>query len=133
MGLLKRIFGICETPPPADSGCWTLTEGKLEIALDRAAELAQPGGAIRLEGRPLSQRVLVFHGDDNRYHAFPNRCAHGRRRLDLLQGEAKIRCCSIGQSEFDYDGRRLAGAATTPIEPLAVTVEGNKLIISLTK
>jgi len=132
MGLFKRILGICETRPPADAGCWSFADGKIEITLARAAELAQPGGAIRLEGRSLPRRVLVFHGDDGRYHALPNRCTHvGHRRLDVLPGQGKIRCCSIGQSEFDYAGGRLAGSAKTSIVPLAVEVDGERLIVAL--
>ena len=132
MGLFKRILGICATRPPADPGCWTFANGKIEIVLARAAELAQPGGAIRLEGRSLPRRVLVFRGDDGSYHAFPNRCTHaGHRRLDVLPGQGKVRCCSIGQSEFDYAGRRLAGSATESIAPLAVEVDGERLIVSL--
>jgi nitrite reductase/ring-hydroxylating ferredoxin subunit len=132
VGLFKRILGICETRPPADAGCWSYADGKIEIALARAVELAQPGGAIRLEGGSLPRRVLVFRGDDGRYHALPNRCTHvGHRRLDMLPGQGKVRCCSIGQSEFDYAGRRLAGSAKESIVPLAVEVDGDKLIVSL--
>lgn len=131
MGIFKRIFGICDTQPPADPGCWTFTDGILEIQLARAPELAAPGGAIRLENASLPCRVLVFHGDDGRYHALPNRCTHlGHRRLDILPGQAKVRCCSIGQSEFDYAGRRLGGSATTSLQPLTVEVDGDRLIVS---
>jgi nitrite reductase/ring-hydroxylating ferredoxin subunit len=132
MGLFKRIFGICETRPPADPGCWAFADGKIEIRLDRAGELAAPGGAIRLEDGPLPCRVLVFRDDDGRYHALPNRCTHaGHRRLDLVPGQTIVRCCSVGQSEFDYSGQRLAGSATASIRPLAVEAAGDRLIISL--
>jgi nitrite reductase/ring-hydroxylating ferredoxin subunit len=132
MGLFKRILGICATRPPDDPGCWSFANGKIEITLARAAELAKPGGAIRLEGGTLPCRVLVFRGDDGRYHALPNRCSHAaHRRLDLLPGQGKVRCCSIGQSEFDYAGQRLAGSAKESIVPLAVEVDGERLVVSL--
>ncbi|MBN1911001.1 MAG: Rieske 2Fe-2S domain-containing protein [Pirellulales bacterium] len=132
MGFFSRLFGICKTKPPKDAGCWAVREGRIEIDLDRAAELETPGGAFRLEGDALPQRVLVIRGDDDQYHAFPNRCTHvGHRRLDPLPGKGKIRCCSIGQSEFDYAGARLSGAATDSLQPLAVRVEGRTLIVTL--
>ena len=132
MGVFKKLFGICDTQKPADEGCWVLAEGKIEIQLARAPELAQPGGAIRLEGGGLPCRVLVFHGDDGQFHAFPNRCTHvGHRRLDVVSGGGKVRCCSVGQSEFDYTGQRLSGSATTSLQPLAIEADDEKLVVSL--
>ena len=137
MGFFKRLFGICETQAPADGGCWTCTTSKIEITLDRTPELSEPGGAIRLEGPDrlegpgIPQRVLVVHGEDGRFHAFPNRCTHSGRRLDPLAGEEKIRCCSVCRSMFDYEGRNLSGAATEPLQLLCVETEPGRLIIRL--
>jgi len=132
MGLFKRLLGICETRPPADAGCWTSAGGKIEIDLERAAELSQPGGAIRLEGSPLPCRLLLLHGNDGEFHAFPNRCTHsGHRRLDPLPGENQIRCCSVGKSVFDYDGRRISGSAQEPLKPFRVELDGRKLVVFL--
>lgn len=132
MGIFKRLFGICETRPPANPGCWTFADGKLKIVLDKAPELSQKGGAIRLEGPPLTKRVLVVHGQDGRFHAFPNRCTHvGHRRIDPLPGEDKIRCCSVGKSTFDYSGKLISGSAKESLEPLSLQSEGGKLIISV--
>jgi len=132
MSLFKRLFGICETRPPARPGCWRYTDGRLEIALDEAPELAQKGGAIRLEGPSLRKRVLVVHGLDGEFHAFHNRCTHiGHRRIDPLPGEDKIRCCSMGKSTFDYSGKRVARPAPESIEALALESDGDKLIITL--
>ena len=136
MGFFAKLFGICSTPTPADGECWSWADGKVEIDLDRAAELAAPGGAMRLEGRleggSLPRRVLVVHAEDGSYHAFPNRCTHaGHRRLDHLSGEGKVKCCSIGQSTFDYQGHRLAGSASESIEPFRVEESDGKLTIWL--
>jgi len=132
MGLFKQLLGICQTRPPADAECWTCVDDRVEILLDRAAELSDPGGAIRLEGSGLRQRLLVVHGQDGSFHAFPNRCTHiGHRRLDPVPGEAELRCCSVGRSRFDYTGGKLSGLARKPIQPLGVEVESGKLIIAL--
>ena len=132
MGFFKRLLGICATQLPANSECWTYVDGKLEVVLDKAPELSQKGGAIRLEGVSLPKRVLVVHGQDGAFHAFPNRCTHvGHRRIDPVPGEDKIRCCSVGKSTFDYSGKLLSGSAKESLEPLALESEGGKLIISV--
>ena len=33
MGFFKRLFGICETPPPTNADCWNLSGGKLRFSL----------------------------------------------------------------------------------------------------
>ena len=132
MGILKRLLGICATQVPANSGCWTYSDGKLEVILDKAPELSQKGGAVRLAGPSLPKRVLVVHGQDGAFHAFPNRCTHiGHRRIDPLPGEDKIRCCSVGKSTFEYSGKLISGSAKESLEPLALESDGSKLVISI--
>jgi len=53
----------------------------------------------------------------------------GHRRLDPLPGENQIRCCSVGKSVFDYDGRRISGLARKPLEPFRVELDGGKLVV----
>jgi len=120
MGLFKRILGICETQPPQDSDGWSFKDGNIEIDFSRVKELGVPGGAIRLEGKGLPQRVLVFKGNDGAFHAFMNKCSHGGRRLDPVQGEDKVRCCSLGRSTMDYQGKVLSGPAKHDITTYAV-------------
>ncbi|MEA1951334.1 MAG: Rieske 2Fe-2S domain-containing protein, partial [Planctomycetota bacterium] len=120
------------TPLPADPQCWSFVDGKIEIDLARAAELLSPAGALRLEGKPLPRRVLVVRDKDGVFHAFPNRCTHvGHRRLDHLPDEGKVKCCSVGQSIFDYEGKRISGSASEPIEPLRLDERDGKLTIWL--
>ena len=131
MGFFKRLFGICETAPPTDSDGWNLSSGKIEIQLDRVSELANKGGAIRLEGKGMPEKVLVIHGHDGEFHAFKNRCTHAGRRIDPYGTDEQIRCCSISKSTFDYTGKVLSGAAKKPITSYQVEREDGKLIIHL--
>ncbi|MBN2291499.1 MAG: Rieske 2Fe-2S domain-containing protein [Pirellulales bacterium] len=132
MGFFAKLFGICSTPLPTDPQCWSYENGKIEIDLSRASELTSPGAALRLEGKPLPQRVLVVRDKDGGFHAFPNRCTHaGHRRLDHIPEEGKVKCCSIGQSIFDYEGKRHSGSATDPIKPLRLEENDGKLTIWL--
>ncbi len=131
MKFLKRILGICETPLPADDGCWEYAGEAILLHLDRAPELDRPGSALRLEGKGLPLRSLVVYGTDGTFHAFANRCTHIGRRIDPKPGEARIECCSVSKSTFDYDGNPVGGAAKSPLYVFAVFAEGNELRIAL--
>lgn len=129
--IFQRILGICVTKPPADEGCWTYQNGKVTVDLARAPELSKKNGAVRLEKKGLPERVLVVHGDDDKYHAFRNKCAHAKRRMDLIPDAGRIQCCSVGKSTFDYEGTRISGSAKKDIEVYPVTIEGEKLVIPI--
>jgi len=132
MWLLKRILGVCATPKPADAECWRYGDGRVEVDLKRAPELAKPGGAVRLEGRGLPVRVLVVRGEDGNCRAYHNQCTHlGGRRLDPLPGTQTLKCCSVGQSVFAPDGRNVSGPAPKPIAAFTVEVQGERLLIRL--
>jgi nitrite reductase/ring-hydroxylating ferredoxin subunit len=131
MGFFKRVLGICRTKSPAHPDCWKPGDGKIEVNLAQAAELGEPGAAIRLEGSGLAGRVLVLKAEDGAFHAFINKCSHAGRRLDPLPGQALVECCSVGKSRFDCTGERLSGSAKQAIKPLQVEEQAGKLIISL--
>lgn len=131
MGLFQRLLGICQTKAPADPSCWSVTGTTLTVDLQKATELAAAGAAIRIDGQGLTKRVLVFKGDDNQYHALVNHCGHGGRRLDPKPGSSTVQCCSMGQSTFDYSGKRLSGSSKKDIQPLEVKHEGNTLTVHL--
>lgn len=131
-GFFQRLFGIPATRRPSDPLSWRFEGGRVTIDLARAPELKSPGGALRLEGGGLPLRVLVVHGDDGAFHAFQNRCSHiGHRRLDPVPGTKTLQCCSVGRSTYTYDGEKIYGPPTGPIQTLAVTREGDRLIVSL--
>ena len=131
MKFLKRVFGICETPLPVDAGAWSIDGGSVRIDLSRMPELKTPGSAVRLEGSELDDRLLVVHGDDDRYHAVVNRCTHMGRRLDTFAGSRVIQCCSVSKSTYTYDGRPVGGAAKKPLTICPVVHENETLTITL--
>lgn len=131
MGIFARIFGICRTQQPEDMGCWNLSGDTVEIDLDRAKELIPEGGAIRLEGRGLAERVLVVHGTDGKMHAFRNQCSHAGRRVDPLPGSEQVQCCSVGKTTWNYDGSVVSGSGKGPLALFPVEQEGSKLRVRL--
>ena len=132
MKFLKRIFGICETPQPTDTGGWTYGNGQVRLDLSRMPELKNPGGGVRLEGKGLDPRLLVFLGDDGGYHAVANRCTHMGRRIDTLPGRHTIQCCSVSKSTFTYDGQPVGGAAKKPLKTYPAILQEDILTITLT-
>jgi nitrite reductase/ring-hydroxylating ferredoxin subunit len=128
----QRLFGLPATPRPADSGCWAYSGGNVVIDLGKAPELRTPGGALRLEGKGLSRRLLVLHGEDGVFRAFQNRCTHlGHRRVDPVPGTRTIQCCSVNKSTYSYDGTTLSGPAPGPLTTFPAALEGQRLVIRL--
>jgi cytochrome b6-f complex iron-sulfur subunit len=130
IGFFKAVMGICETPP-LDAELWTLEGNQVTIRLGEAAALAPVGGAARLEGEGLASSVLIVHTGADDYLAFENRCTHGGRRLDPVEGTAELRCCSVNHSRFDYQGNKLSGPAKGPLKKYAVEKRGEELIVTL--
>jgi nitrite reductase/ring-hydroxylating ferredoxin subunit len=131
MAFFRRLFCVTMTPQPQQEDCWTVTAQEVRINLGQAAELAEPGGALRLEGKGLPNRLLVVHGIDDKFYAYKNNCACSGWRVDPVPGEARIRCCTLGQSTYDYSGQPVAGPAEKNLTTYGVEREGDQLVITL--
>lgn len=128
-GFFNRVFGIPATGTPVNERCWSLRDGKIEIDLLLAPELSRSGGALRLEGGGLEDRVLVLKGDDGRFHAFKNRCRHMGRRLDPVPGTETVQCCSVSMSTYDYRGEPVYGPVKGPLEVYDVIEKKDGLVV----
>jgi nitrite reductase/ring-hydroxylating ferredoxin subunit len=128
---LKRIFGICETPLLNEPGAWNLNGRELEIDLKRVQPLDRPGGAVRLEGAGVTERILIVRVEDGGYRAFRNRCTHMGRRIDPVDGGRRLECCSVSKSGFDAEGRLLTGPAGGNLKRLETRVQEGTLIVIL--
>ncbi len=128
--IIQRILGICATPMPRDAGCWRIEGSRVVVDLARAPELAGRYGAVRLEGRGLARRILVYRDGDGRVHALHNRCRHMGRRLDPVPGADGVQCCSIGVSRFDDEGHVRGGLSHEDVVAFPVTEEEGRLVIA---
>jgi len=131
MSILKKIFGICEIRKPEDPGCWIISGGRVEIDLKRAGELSRQGGAIKLEGKSLADRILVIRGENGLFYAYKNKCTHMGRRIDPVPGSSDLRCCSVMGSRFGITGEVLSGPAKGALKIFEVKIEDNKLNIDI--
>jgi nitrite reductase/ring-hydroxylating ferredoxin subunit len=130
IGFFKAILGICDTPP-LDAGLWAPERNRVTIRLGEAAALAPVGGAARVEGKGLASSILIVHAGDDEYLAFENRCTHGGRKLDPVEGKEELRCCSINHSRFDYRGNKLSGPAEGPLKKYHLEKRGDELVVTL--
>lgn len=132
MKLLKQVLGICDTGKPLDEGCWSVNGSEVTIGMNRAKEILKPGGAVRLEGKGLPFRILVFQGLDGRFYALKNKCTHmGGRRLDPTVDKGTVKCCSVMGSVFSYNGEVLAGPARKPLVSFPVKTDTGRIIVTL--
>jgi nitrite reductase/ring-hydroxylating ferredoxin subunit len=109
MGILKKIFGICETRKPNDPGCWTYADGLLKIDLNRAGELLKTNSSIRIEGKEIPDRILVIRDETGIFHAYQNKCTHMGRRIDQVPNTSELICCSVMGSLFNAKGEIVSG------------------------
>jgi nitrite reductase/ring-hydroxylating ferredoxin subunit len=128
---LFRLFCRSMSPLPTDAASHRLDGQTLVLDLDRCPELAPPGGALRIEAAGLPDRILMVNGIDGQLHAYRNHCACGGFRVDPVPREQKIRCCTLAQSTFGYDGKFLKGPAKKDLDVLPVTRDGQTARIDL--
>jgi cytochrome b6-f complex iron-sulfur subunit len=126
----KAIAGICKTQP-LNPELWSKSDNTVTIKLGQVPELQLPGGAVYIKGADLKRPILIVRGNDNSYHAFRNRCTHGGRKLDPVEGKPVLRCCSVNHSTFDFDGNKLTGPAKGPIQVYKTEVQNDNLVIEV--
>lgn len=129
--IIQRILGVPATGVPLERESWSYEGGLLVINLEKTRELSHTGGAVRIEGRGLPDRLLVVNGYDGRFHAYSNRCMHMGRRLDPLPGTETIQCCSVMKATYDYSGEKLEGPARGPVRTYEIEAYDGKLMIRL--
>jgi nitrite reductase/ring-hydroxylating ferredoxin subunit len=129
--IFQRLLGICVTKAPANPGCWVAAQGAVTVNLAGAPELSSKGGAVRLEGRGLRQRVLLFRDDAGGLRALENKCAHMGRRVDPVPGEGVLQCCSVNAAAYDYSGTKIEGPGHGQLKALEVREENGTARIRL--
>ena len=127
----QRLFCIPATPLAPEGGGWRFADGVLTVDLSETRGLSEPDSALRFESGGLPDRVLLVHGTDGTYYAYSNHCACGGFRIDPVPTEQKIRCCTLMQSTYDYNGKFLKGTANKDLTVYEVSVEGEALQVML--
>jgi len=129
-GFFKAILGKCETKPLSPE-LWSVEGGKVVVKLSQKPDAIPKGGAAYLQGKGLQEPLLIVHTDDDKYLSFTNRCPHMKRKIDPVAGEAKLRCCSVFHSKFDYDGKPLSGPAKESLKRHQVELSQGNLVLTV--
>ena len=126
-------FGVSTTLKAAE-GSFVLEGKSLVLDLSKNTTLKTPGSSIKLSiiNNKVITKIMVLCSDQGIYKAVPNKCTHGGMELEYKPSEKIIRCVSFGKSEFDLAGKVLKGPAPTPLTIHPVSVEADKLYITLT-
>ena len=123
----KALMGVCETKPLGPDQ-WSVEGGKVVV---QKPDSIPKGGAVYIQGKGLKQALLIVHTDDDKYLSFANACTHGKRKIDPVAGERKLRCCSVMHSQFDYEGKPLSGPAKEPLKRQQVELAAGKLVVTV--
>ena len=128
MRFFRALLGKCDTKP-LDAGLWKVDGNKVKVQIEKVA--VAKGNATYLCCNGLEKPVLIVRTADDTYIAFENLCPHGKRKIDPIPGEPKLRCCSVNHSTFDYEGKPLSGPAHKPLKRYTVEKNGGELVITL--
>lgn len=89
-------------------------------------QLAEVGGAVRIDPGDGSDAVFLRRMSEDEYQALSMECMHLGCAV-RLEG-SRFRCPCHG-SAYGLDGTVMNGPAKEPLERLSVVVEGNELVI----
>ncbi len=129
--IFQRILGIPATVKLSSPEAWSVDGRQLVVDLAKAPELSNPQGAARIEGASCPERLLVFRGEDQAWHAYRNRCGHAGRRMDPVPGTETIQCCSVNSATYGYGCDKLDGPGKKPVVAYEVEEKEGKLYIAL--
>ena len=130
-GFLDAVRGIPETQLAVIDDAWSFSDGALSLDLSKLPELADLGGAVRIEGVTLVDPILVVLGEDSNYYAFKNACTHAGRMIDPVAGTMTLECCSVSGSTYDYQGNVISGPAEGKLTGYPLELEASQLAIRL--
>ena len=125
-----RLLGTTHTPLLDDPSAWNYADNTLTLSVGQIPDLAEPGTAVRLEDDQVPENLLIVRGTDDQYYVFVNSCTHGGRKIDL-DDNGQLKCTSMGQSKFTYEGEVLSGSADSPLTTYTVEQSDEQLIITL--
>lgn len=124
LALAAVVKGIAEYVVPRPS-----TEGVREsLRVAAVSDIAiDTGKVVRFNKEP----VIVVHTHSGQFKAFSARCTHLGCivKFEPDKGAPHFSCACHG-SQFDINGKNIAGPAPSPLRPMKVAVQDENLIVS---
>jgi len=130
-GGCATFTGVGKTPS-IDAGAYTVKDGKLEIDLGKATQLATVGGSVKIIDPALSDSLIVVRTGDEQYVVASLICTHrGKVELNYQHDQKRFKCASLGSSKFGLDGKNLGGPADKPLRIYKVSKTDGALVVAL--
>lgn len=124
-------FSTCCNTPELGPECWTLTDHRLTIDLQKARALSRTQSAayvIALEGE---LQLIVVRSARKSYHVLARLCTHGRQVLSYVPERHRLMCNSFNHSQFYLDGKIAKGPAESAIQAYPCVLKGGTLEVSI--
>ncbi len=130
LGLAASVVGLsacagkmqaAAAPPPRD--------GAVELSLAQYPGLESPGHAVALDIEGVDKGVLLIHGDAG-FTCVTRKCTHMGCKVNYDAEAGHIQCPCHG-SQYANDGSNKKGPAKEPLTQYPVSVDGDKITISV--
>ena len=105
--------------------------GRVVVQLGRVPALNEAGGAAAIVDKTLENNLIIARTAEDRFTVAANYCSHRQMALGYDHAKQRFYCSSLGGSEYDLDGKVLAGAAKEPLKLYQAELQGRNLVISL--
>jgi Rieske Fe-S protein len=128
-GVLSTILQSCAGTKMVHG---TISGENIELPLTEFNQVKNGETVFRkyvvLQNEQLQYPICVYRISDNEYKALLMKCTHQGNELSVF-GD-KLHCAAHG-SEFDKQGLATIGPAVQPLRNFPITIENQKLLISL--
>jgi len=128
-GLTVALGGCSDAglAPPADDDSIMIDGTRVTLRLDRLGALRSIGDAYVIGG----QSTIVLRTGAREYRAFTNVCTHSGCGIFLFERD-RMRCQCHG-SEFDVEGRNVAGPAPLPLARYVTELDESGTTLRITR
>lgn len=116
-------FSKVGNTPAIAVDAYSIEDRRVSIALDKAPELGEIGGAVKIIDPRLPAAMIVGRTGDTDYVAVSLHCPHRGVEVEYRSEEGEFRCASLGHSRFDTDGVRRKGPAQRSLQSFDVALE----------
>ncbi len=104
----------CCNTPDLEPESYTIEDGRIVIALDKAAALL-PGLAVFLSFPEREIELIIVRPEPDSFVALSRFCTHGKQVLSYNPHRGLLQCNSYNHSLFELDGAVFKGPAESPL------------------
>lgn len=126
------LLGTSSTPAAPEDSCY-ISGNLLSVDVTKVPSLADVGGSTKIhahsDGKKIS--VIVIKSGENEYIAFSDKCSHDGKELEYIHDKEMLQCVSIGECQYNMEGKPIGGQADKGIHVYESKQERNRLNINI--